>query len=150
MCGYLQKFVATHKYFVEAVAGVLLCKKGLQPQDYTNMIVVPQTPIDKISIVLLAHKYKIHLCIFLQGKYFTTNHDEALNKATMYLVYVGKNTLFDTTRKGSIHWSVMEVPQSNYDLCKPKSNEVVENPSPAPKSGHKTLNSLQAGLMDEN
>ena len=43
----------------------------------------------------------------------------------------------------------MEVPESNYDLHKPKSKEAVEKPSPAPKSGHKTLNSLQMGLMDE-
>ena len=119
MCGYLQKFMATRKYFVEAVAGVLLCKKGLQVQDYMNMIVVLQTPIDEIGIVLLARMYKIHVCIFLEGKYFTINRDEALNKATMYLVNVGKKTFLDT-RKGSIHWSVMEVQESNYDLQKPK------------------------------
>ena len=84
--------MATHKYFVEAVAGVLLHKEGLQVQDYMDMIVVPQTPIDEISIILLACMYKIHVCIFLEGKYFTTNLDEAINKATIYLVYVRKNT----------------------------------------------------------
>ena len=125
MCGYLQKFMATNKYFVEAVTGVLLCKKGLQVQDYMDMI-VPQIPIDEIGIVLLACMHKIHESISLEGKYFTMNHDEAINRTIMYLVYVGKNTFLDTTRKGSIHWSVIEVPGSRYDLRKPKPKEVVE------------------------
>ena len=100
--------MATHKHFVEAVGGQLIHRKGLDVQDYTNSIVEPQVPIDEIGIVLLAHMYKMHVCIFLEGKYFTTNRDEALNKATMYLIYVGKNTFLDTTRKGILHSSVME------------------------------------------
>ena len=84
MCGYLKIFMATHMYFVEAVGGQLIRKKGLDVQDYMNSIVEPQAPIDEIGIVLLALMYKMHVCIFLEGKYFTTNCGEALNKATMY------------------------------------------------------------------
>ena len=143
--------MATHKYFVEAVAGHLLCKKGLDVQDYMDWIVEPQVPIDEIGIVLLAHEYKMHVCIFLEGKYFTSNCDEALNKVSMYLIYVGKNTFLDTARKGSIHWSIMEQPESSYDLhkCRKSIKPVLEKPNPEPKCGHKTLNSLQAGLTDD-
>ena len=54
--------------------------------DYT---VQPQTPVDEVAIVLLARMWKIHVCVFLEGKYWTMNKDLALNKATMYLVYAG-------------------------------------------------------------
>ena len=151
MCGYLKKFMDTHKYFVEAVGGQLIRRKGLNIQDYMYSIVQPQVPIDEIGIVLLARMYKMHVCIFLEGKYFTTNRDEALNKATIYLIYVGKNTFLDT-RKGSIHWSIMEQPESSYDLCEHKKSvkkPVLEKPNPEPQCHHKTLNSLQAGLTDE-
>ena len=86
MRGYLKKFMDTHKYFVEAVGGKLIRRKGLNVQDYMYSIVQPQAPIDEIGIVLLACMYKMHVCIFLEGKYFTTNRDEALNKATIYLI----------------------------------------------------------------
>ena len=85
-----------------------------------DYIVQPQVPINKIAIVLLSHMWKIHVCIFLEGKYWTTNKDEAINRATMYLVYLGKNVYHDTTWKGSVHWSIMEVPHREYNLCKPQ------------------------------
>ena len=142
--------MTTHKYFVEAVGGPLVRKKGQTIQDYMDYIIQPQTPIDEIAIVLLARMWKIHACIFVEGKYWTTNKDKALNKATLYLVSLGKNVLHDTTRKGSLYWSLMEEPESNYSLCmpKPKLIEEPQNTPPTP-SGHKTLNSLCAGLIDE-
>ena len=65
---------------------------------------------------------------------------------------MGKNTFLDTTRKGSIHWGVMEQLQSSYDLheCKKSVKKpVLEKPNPEPQCRRKTLNSLQAGLTDE-
>ena len=62
------------------------------------------------------------------------------NKATMYLVYVGKNQFLDMTRKGSIHWSVMEVPESTYNLRNTRPKERLEDKcAKSPLStGHKT------------
>ena len=80
--------MATHKYFIEAVGGMLIHKKGFSIQEYTDMIVEPQTPVDEIGIVLQAHMYKIHVCIFLEGKYFTTNRDEAINNYVFSLCRV--------------------------------------------------------------
>ena len=118
--------LATHKYFMEAVAGVLLCKKGFKVDKYRDMICEPQAPIDEVAIVLFPCMYKIHVCIFLEGKYFTTNRDQALNKATMYLVYCGKNTFYDTAWKDSLHWSLVEAPESKYDFQKLKPKNIVE------------------------
>ena len=143
MRGYLRKFMVTHKHFVEAVGGFLIRKKG-----YMDFIVQSQTPIDEVAIVLLARMWKIHVCVFLEGKYWTTNKDLALNKASIYLIYVRKNTFYDTTRKGSLHWSLVEAPDITYNLCKPKTNFPEKSTTPAPV-GHKTLNSLRARLMDD-
>ena len=85
-----------------------------------DYIVQPQVPIDEIAIVLLSRVWKIHVCVFLEGKYWTTNKDEALNKATIYLAYLGKNVYHDTTRKGSLHWSVMQASKRSYNLHKPQ------------------------------
>ena len=65
---------------------------------------------------------------------------------------MGENTFLDTTRKGSIHWSLMEQLESSYDLCDCKKSvkkPVLEKPNPEPQCHRKTLNSLQAGLTDE-
>ena len=115
-----------------------------------DYIVQPQVPIDEIAMVLLARMWKIHVCIFLEGKYWTTNLDQALDKATFYLAYVGKNVYCDTTRKGSLHWSIMEAPHKKYNIRKPQPKLPTDSPVEAPlPSGHKKLNSLQAGLTDD-
>ena len=105
----------------------------------------------RVAIVLLARMWKIHVCVFLEGKYWTTNKDLALNKATMYLVYTGKNTFYDTMRKGSLHWSVVEQPdiKCKYNLHKQKPKSPEQSKTPPAPVGRKTLNSLCAGLMDE-
>ena len=67
--GYLKRFMVMHKYFVEAVGGFLIRKKGQHVEDYMDYIVQSQTPIDEVAIVLLARMWKIHVCVFLEGKY---------------------------------------------------------------------------------
>ena len=143
--------MTTHKYFLEAVGGFLIHKKGQQLEEYMDYIVQLQVPIDEIAIVLLSRMWKIHVCVFLEGKYWTTNKDETLNKATMYLVYLGKNVYHDTTRKGSLHWSVMEASKRSYNLRKPQPKLPGNFPDAEipPSGGHKTLNSLQAGLIND-
>ena len=141
----------THKYFLEAVGGFLIRKKGQQIEEYMDYIVQPQVPIDEIAIVSLSRMWKIHVCVFLEGKYWTTNKDEALNKATIYLVYLGKNVYHDTTRKGSLHWSVMEASKRSYNLHKPQPRlpGKFQDAEISPSGGCKTLNSLKAGLIND-
>ena len=85
---------------------------------------------------------------FPRGK-ILDNKDEDMGKATMYLVYTGKK-FTDTARKGSIHWNIMELAHREYNLRKqqPKLPKDQPNLDPSP-CGHKTLNSLWVGLMDE-
>ena len=63
MRAYLKKFMTTNKYFIKAVAGFLVCKKGQNVQDYMDYIVQTQVPIDEIPIVLLAWMGKF-MCVY--------------------------------------------------------------------------------------
>ena len=49
--------MTTHKYFLEAVSGFLIRKKGQQLEDYMDYIVQPQVPIDEIAIMLLSRMW---------------------------------------------------------------------------------------------
>ena len=69
-------------------------------------VVQLQVPLDQIRILLYAHMYKIHLCVILEGKYWCTNSDVALKRATIYNFYKGHMIFSDTTRRGSLHSSV--------------------------------------------
>ena len=100
---YLIDWMESHHYFVEKVGGYLTHRKGLDVEEYMYNVVLPSVPLDEIGILLYARMYKIHIAIILQGKYWTTNRDEALNKATIYLIFCGHMQFFDTTRKGSWH-----------------------------------------------
>ena len=49
--------------------------------------------------------YKMHIAVILEGKYWTTNQDEALNHAKIYCEHM---QFFNTTRKGSWHSSMFD------------------------------------------
>ena len=68
MRAYLKKFMTTHKYFVEAVAGFLVYKKGQHVQHYMDYIVQPQVPIDQITIVLFSSDVENSCVYIFRGK----------------------------------------------------------------------------------
>ena len=99
-------------------------------------VVQPGVPLDEIGILLYAHMYKMHIAIILEGKYWTTNQDEALNHAKIYLIYCGHMQFFDTTRKGSWHSSMFdELPGGTYQL---RSHGPIEDPFQKPPSTTRT------------
>ena len=103
-------------------------------------------PLDEIALLLYACMYKIHICVILKGKYWCTNRDEALNRATIYLIYQGHMQFSDTTRKGSLHSSMFEeVAGGTYQLC---SHGPIDEPK-EPAGGWTTLNPMHARLMEE-
>ena len=109
-------------------------------------VVQPQIPLDELGILLYAWMYKIHTCIILEGKYWCTNHDEALNRATIYMIYKGHMMFSDTTRKGSLYSSMFE--NNCGGNCQLRSYGPLNEPKDVP-GGRTTLNSMHAGLMDE-
>ena len=144
MCKYLADWMKSHRYFVERASGYLIRRKGLTVEDYMYNVVQPHVPLDEIGVLLYARMYKIHVAVILERKYWTTNRDETLKRATLYLVYLGKMKFNDTTRKGSWPSSLFqELPSGNYQL---RSHGPIDEPTKAPVTSRTTLNSMQAGL----
>ena len=77
----LTNWMESCRYFVERVGGDLICRKGLTVENYMYNVVQPGVPLDEIGILLYAHMYKMHIAVILEGKYWTTNQDEELNRA---------------------------------------------------------------------
>ena len=76
-------------------------------KEYCQTIVQPQWPLDEIAIALFARMYKIHICVFVEGKLWTTNRNQAINGANIYLVYCGKLKFLDTVQKGSLNEALL-------------------------------------------
>ena len=134
---YLTDWMESHRYFVERVGGDLIRRKGLTVEDYMYNVVQPGVPLDKIGILLYACLYKIHFAIILEGKYWTTCRDEALNHANIYFIYCGHMQFFYTTRKGSWHSSMFDkLPGGTYQL---HSHGPIENPFKKAPSTTRTI-----------
>ena len=66
---------------------------------YLDILSQDQTPFDEVAIVVSAHLYKIHICIVMQEKYWTTKRDHDNKHCTLFLAYVGGMVFYSTTRK---------------------------------------------------
>ena len=142
----LRNWMQDHRYFVENVGGNLIRCKGLDVSDYMHNVVQPQMPLDEIGLLLYARMYKIHLCVILEGKYWCTNRDDALNKATIHMIYKGHMMFDDTTRKGSLHSSMFEdIDGGKYQL---RSHGPIDEQKFVAGT-RTTLNSMHAGLVDK-
>ena len=150
MRSYLKKWIETeaHDKFIASIASDLLQQKGLMVEEYCQTIVQPQWPLDEIAIALFACMYKIHICVFVEGKFWTTNRNQAINGANIYLVY-GKLKFLDTVWKGSLNEALLnKSPAAQYYLTSnsPEKGKNPHNTKSEQVSGRKTLNSLQVGL----
>ena len=66
---------------------------------YVHTVALDQTPVDEVAIVLSARMYRIHICIVMQGKYWTTKQDHDFKHCTLFLAYMGRLVFYSTTRK---------------------------------------------------
>ena len=100
---YFKRWMETeaHETFIENIASHLLKRKGLSVEEYCQKIVKPGWPLDEIGLVRFAHLYKIHMCVFVEGKFWTTDREGIIKSADIYLVYCGKLHFFHIVWKGS-------------------------------------------------
>ena len=142
-----------HENFIRNIVSDLLQRKGLTVAEYCQNIVQLQWPLDEIALVLFAHLHKIHICVILEGKYWTTKRDESLKSANIYLVYCGKLHFFDTVWKGSLSEGLLnKSPAVTYylRLKSPEKKKIPHVTTSEPVSDRKTLNSLQAGFTKQS
>ena len=114
---YFKRWMETeaHETFIENIASDLLKRKGLSVQEYCDNIVKLGWPLDKIGLVLFACLYKIHICVFVEGKFWTTDRKETIKSADIYLVYCDKLRFFDTVQKGRLSEGLLtQIPVVTY------------------------------------
>ena len=150
---YLKWWMETeaHETFIKNIVSDLLKRQGLSVEEYCQNIVKPGWPLDKIGLVLFACSYKIHTCVFVEGKFWTTDREETIKSADIYLVYCGKLCFFDAVWKGSLSEGLFNRSRAVTYYLRSHSPEKEKIPHVTePVSSRKTLNSLQAGLTKQS
>ena len=118
----LVSYIVKHKEYAAQIGKIIWERKKMDFDGYVATIALDQTPFDEVAIILSAHMYHIHICILMQGKYWTTRRDHDFKHCTLFLAYMGSLVFYCTTRKEPAH----------------------------EKCGRGTLNSRLAGVMSEH
>ena len=117
----LVSYIVKHKDYASQIGNLIWECKKMDFDGYVDTVALDQTPFDEVAIVLSVHMYPIHICIVMQGKYWTTRQDHDFKHCTLFLAYMGKLVFYSTMRK---------------------------EPEPE-KHGRGTLNSRLAGVMTQ-
>ena len=81
---YLTDWVEVYRYFVENVGGDSIWPKGQNVEDY---MFNATSPLGGNRDFIVCTDVQNSHCIILEGKYWCTNQDEVLNRATIYVIY---------------------------------------------------------------
>ena len=74
----------------------VLSKKCLAVEDYANDLSEGEIPLDPLGLLCIARNWHIHICVFLKNGIWTTRRDNKLENVSIYLLYTGGFTFFDT------------------------------------------------------
>ena len=111
LCKYLKTFLSKHINWVASVGHDVLSKKRLAVEDYANDLSEGEIPLDPLGLLCIARNWHIHICVFLKNGIWTTRRDNKLENVSIYLLYTGGFTFFDTCVQLPSRPSIL--PQSN-------------------------------------
>ena len=96
LCKYLKTFLSKHIQWVASVGHDVLSKKRLAVEDYANDLSEGKIPLDPLGLLCIARNWHIHICVFLKSGIWTTRCDNTLENVSIFLLYTGRFTFFDT------------------------------------------------------
>ena len=111
LCKYLKTILSKHIKWVASVGHDVLSKKRLAVEDYANDLSEGEIPLDPLGLLCIARNWHIHICVFLKNGIWTTRHDNTLENVSIYLLYTGGFTFFDTCIQLPLRPSIL--PQSD-------------------------------------
>ena len=82
--------------WVAKIGQKVLGKKKLPVEDYVNSLAEGTIPLDQLGLLCVARNWHIHICVFLKSGIWTTRKDNSLEGVSIYLLYAGSTTFFDT------------------------------------------------------
>ena len=65
-------------------------------EDYANDLSEGEIPLDPLGLLCIARNWHIHICVFLKNGIWTTRCHNTLENVSIYLLYTGGFTFFDT------------------------------------------------------
>ena len=95
----LVSYIVKHKDYASQIGNLIWECKKMDFDGYVDTVALDQTPFDEVAIVLSVHMYRIHICIVMQGKYWTTRQDHDFKHCTLFLAYIGGLVFYSTMRK---------------------------------------------------
>ena len=107
----MKTFLSKHIKWVASVGHDVLSKKRLALEDYANDLSEGEIPLDPLGLLCIARNWHIHICVFLKNGIWTTRRDNTLENISIYLLYTGGFTFFDTCVQLPLRPSIL--PQSN-------------------------------------
>ena len=93
---HLFTFLATYKDWVSSVVLKILGKKKILVEDYCYNLYSMATPVDQLDLLILAHMYHRHFCVFLHNGVWTTRRNNSMEYCKIFFVYKGNSDLCDT------------------------------------------------------
>ena len=80
------------------VGGKLLIKKKLDLDKYLSNLYLLLTPVDQLSLLILAHLYHRHFAIFLRNGVWTMRKNNRMDYCKIFFVYKGGFVFCDTVQ----------------------------------------------------
>ena len=112
-------WVDKHKDWVQKVTAQLLERKNRKFEDFLIYWLHGSFPLDEAGILILARAYKIHVAVFFNNHYWTTNKSSNLNECTVFLIYRGDLVFMDSrhllTKEFDEHRPLMQKLKKYYD-----------------------------------
>ena len=121
----------------------LFGKKKIGLDDYLSSLWEPGTPLDEIGLLIFSRMYHIHIKVLLKGYFWIALNDEGIEDWNAAFVYHSGLVFESTTRKV---YEIEDDSEPEIPTKKPKLSKNVDD-KPKPKT---TLNSMKAGILDEN
>lgn len=137
----MKTWINPHMDWVKQKSDKILAHKGVQLEDYIELITAPCQPLDKIRILLVTHMYHIHICILLKDTFWCSQVDKNAGQCKMVVAFVGSLTFYDTKEKGIARQYDVRSRDPNGS-----STEAKEKKSPPRRL---TFNSQKAAMSDE-
>ena len=85
----------------------MLTKTGLKVEEFTNKIISPKVPIDKLGLLVIARMYHTHFGVVLKDRVWYTTDDNTAACSKFLLMYQGGVSFSDTC---TANWNLPSPP----------------------------------------
>ena len=147
----------SHRAWITQVGGKILAKKKLDLDKYLSNFYLCLTPVDQLSLLILAHLYQRHFAVFLKNGVWTTRKNNSMENCKIYFVYKGGYLFSDTVQTdipSPLNLSLEESPKAVAHTSPPP---IVRTPSPVAEENNSDSDSasgsskllIQSKLVEE-